>query len=370
MSKTWASLGEEYLLAPEFTSLPHRDDMKRLLAISNHPKYSYRIQAVSVVLAEANEYHARHNMFSRTYTLLDRAKLNEEAWKAYREHQVLKEKYLPGCCEPNLLKNILLRLPNLRSIRVSLTECPFQDPNLYPDTLRQIWATPSTRLLPRVATTERFTNILTAIVSASSVCNIQTLSHDRLPFSFFAQKHLQISFVAIAFQPLTSLSLTIDYTDLPSNLHPVPLFDNLSYCLRLAPKLRTLYLAFRGQKKISISSLLTSLQLNSFRYTELEDLTLEGIAATEKELGLFLTEQKMLKRLRLGGDGVHTWHERPNGGVHLTTGSFRDLFAKVKADLTLEKFELMGDCKGEESGEEWLLEAADDIKNLREYVLD
>ena len=43
-SKAWAFLAEEYLISPSFTTLPHRDDMSRLLAISQHPNFCFRIQ--------------------------------------------------------------------------------------------------------------------------------------------------------------------------------------------------------------------------------------------------------------------------------------------------------------------------------------
>ena len=43
-SKAWAVLGEEYLISDSFTTLPHRDDMSRLLSISQHHKFCFRIQ--------------------------------------------------------------------------------------------------------------------------------------------------------------------------------------------------------------------------------------------------------------------------------------------------------------------------------------
>jgi len=373
-SKRWATLGEDYLLCPGFIVLPYRDDMSRLLSISRHPRLPYRIQSLSLNLGETNEYHARNNIFSRTYMRIDRAKLNEEALVAYKRHQILEEKYISAFSVLPDVKRVLLGLPNLESISVSLTTCPFQDPELYPETLRQIWTTPSARLLPRTATISRFMNLLTAITFASSISTIRTLSHDRLPFEFFDQRPLFTSLIstsATAFQSLTSLNLTVDYKDLYNDSNDsLPTFQNLSYCLRSASKLHTLLLAFQSKNKISISSILASFQEHHFSWPELEALMLEGISTTEEELGDFLVQQTSLRRMRLGGAGVYAWHESVNGGVHLLKGSFQGLFARIEAEMKLEKFELMGDCVGKESGEKWLLDVADKVQNLKEYVLD
>jgi hypothetical protein len=58
-SKAWASLGEEYLIPPVFTSLPHRPDMSRLWNLSQHQKYQHRIRTLVLNFGEINEYHAR-----------------------------------------------------------------------------------------------------------------------------------------------------------------------------------------------------------------------------------------------------------------------------------------------------------------------
>jgi len=63
-------------------------------------------------------------------------------------------------------------------------------------------------------------------------------------------------------------------------------------------------------------------------------------------------------------------HAPPNGGVHLREGRFGGLFERVGRDMRLERFEVMGDLIGLESGEKWILDAVEDVKNLREYVID
>jgi hypothetical protein len=42
----------------------------------------------------------------------------------------------------------------------------------------------------------------------------------------------------------------------------------------------------------------------------------------------------------------------------------------VEKQMRLEKFEVMGDLVGLESGERWILDLNEDVENLREYVTD
>jgi len=89
-SKAWAGIGEEYLVSPKFTSLPHRDDMNRLLAMSSHPKYSYRIESLFFLLGEVNEYHARHNTYFLQYMRDSEewSHTSEEAWARYNQYVI------------------------------------------------------------------------------------------------------------------------------------------------------------------------------------------------------------------------------------------------------------------------------------------
>jgi hypothetical protein len=69
-SKAWGALGEEYLVSPLFTALAHRPDIGRLIALSEHPKFSFRIQKLRFNHGEINEYHARHNTYFLQYDKL------------------------------------------------------------------------------------------------------------------------------------------------------------------------------------------------------------------------------------------------------------------------------------------------------------
>ena len=288
----------------------------------------------------------------------------DETWTAYNGFKALKSQYLPNCCAEPRLTSIFRSLPNLKSLNVTLMTSPFSNQDA--DFLGEIWKIPSTRLLPRVATTERFTAILSSLSSSP----LQSLSHDRLPFEFFAQKPPLITTFARAFRTLTSLNLTLDYSDMPNKLHTIPAFENLSTCLRNAIDLRSFSLTMLGRRKSPISALVISLHLHDFSFPHLHTLKLEGVSCTQSELSTFLTAQNSLKVLQLGGEGLRNKHQPVNGGVHLLEGSFSELFRTVKKGLELEKFGIMGDLRSLEYGEFWLFDDLVLVDDLGEYVTD
>lgn len=370
-SKLWADLGESYLIPPTFFSLSYRDDIHRLNSLSKHPRLRYKVETLKFQHGEINEYHARHNTYFLNYMQDPDIRLEAQSstWNTYGELRARKERYLPGACDGEILLATLGHLPNLKSIEFSLMTYPFQEDD-HPEMLREIWNIPSTRLMPRVATTERFTNLISAVASNTDTLSITNLSHDRLPFEFFAQRPSSIIHMSEAFASLTTLNLDIDYSDMPNNLHSTQAFQNLGLCLNAASQLRSLSLQFFARRKIDISNLLAFFRTTNEVLLHLEHLSLRGIAATEEDLGNFLVKQKSLKSLQLGGLGLKTRHQPPNGGVHLSEGSFRDLFARVKNSLHLESLKLQGDLVGQMSGERWVFDKPEDEKDLWEFVTD
>lgn len=318
-----------------------------------------------------NEYHARHNTYFMLYTRDPEARVAEmnSCWNAYALIREKKDQYLPISCERESLMRVFGGLSNLRVVEVSLMENPFQEE--HPELLRELWTMPSTRNLPRAATTERFTNILAALGANSSTVRIKTLSHDRLPFEFFVQKESTMSLFSPVFESLTTLTLAMDYSDMPNNLHFEQAFQSLAKQLRTASSLQTLDLSFQGRRKIDISPLLSSFQAHNYIFLDLANLTLRGIITTQIGLGDFLVQQKnSLRHVHLGGNGVRGKHQPPNGGVHLSEGNFRGLFARMRCDMKLESLSVQGDLVGLESGERWVLEYVTDEQRLWEYVMD
>ncbi|KAH8659123.1 hypothetical protein BGZ60DRAFT_117908 [Tricladium varicosporioides] len=370
-SKLWSKLGEEYLLSPHFHSLPHRPDLDRLEAISKSPKFCNRIQSLTFNHGEVNEYHARHNTYFLNYMQQTDARVEAQYqfWEQYTILKSLKETYLPAYFDTDRLARILRCLNNVQDIEVTVMTCPFMDED-DPGLLRDIWNIPSTRLLPRLSTTERFTNLLVAVSSNLSVITLKSLRHDRLPFEFFSQKPMLIDQLSSVFSMLTSLNLAIDYSDMPNNLYYAKGFHNLFQFLRTPTALRALSLSFLGRKKLDISPLFSSFQEHGYSFPCLGRLTLQGISACERELGNFIVGQETLNYLQVGGAGLKNRHQPANGGILLMKGTFRTLFERIKSSLSLETFLVQGDLVGSESGERWILEESVPEEDLKEYVTD
>jgi len=354
-SKAWAKIGEEYLLPSTFTTYPYRNDTDRLDSISQHEGLAKQIQKLCFNHGEINEWHARHNTYFLNY-MRNSEEVSEEmaaAWHHYNSLKRLMELYHLNSCSINQLEPIFVRLPCLKSVKISLMNCIFYKED-DPLVLKQIWSIPSTRRVPREATVDRFTNILLALQTNA----ITHLSHDRLPFEFFAQSDDALEKVIRVFQHLTSLRLSIDLSDRPIDTEPgrVRAFKNLSRFLRSTTLLRALELDFHGRRKIDLEPLFSSLRRHEFVFGHLEDLTLREFSSTEFDLGDFLTKQKTLKRLRLGGVGDKPKHHPPCGGVWLEEGSFKGLFERIDGEMELESFLMQGDLLGLGSNESWELE--------------
>lgn len=356
-SKLWATLGEMYLIPPAFTSFPHRNDFSRLQAISQHPVYSTLIRSLTFNLGDVNEYHARHNYYFTTYMRHNEDRLSraEDAWPRYFNLRPLAHLYSSLVCDPDILSQTFSSLPNLTSLFVSLANFPFPDePELA--VLRQIWQIPSTRMLNRVLTTERFTTILETLLPHIAKTNLKRLKHDCLPVEFFAQKQSRIESFGPIFSRMSEIDLALNYSDLPNNLHSANALENLARCLRCAEGLKRLSLTWLGRRKVDVSVLFMALlpqedTKEETYFPKLEYLHLEGLASPlELLVGFVLGLKGSLKDLELGGEGSHAPRQMPNGGVHLVTGRFKDLFervregmAKVEGEDGLERFVVKGD---------------------------
>ncbi|PVH83307.1 hypothetical protein DL98DRAFT_652508 [Cadophora sp. DSE1049] len=362
-SKSWAILGQEYLLAPVFRALPHRPDTLHLKGISSHPAFNHRIHSIHFNHGEVNEYSGRHNSYFLQYLMVPEERLTQQyaTWEAYEHFKQLTNTYLPTSCDETTLTEIFANLPNLTSLKINLMLCPFikWDPNV-PDLLANIWIFPSTRLLPRVATVERMSSIMNAVAANSATLSINSLSHDRLPFEFFFQNQKKMAVISTAFKNLTTLELLLEYSDLPNDTHATQAFANLGKCLRAAPLLKALSLGFQGRRKVDIAPLLDSFAADVYTFPYLSTLQLHGMITTETNLCDFLVRQKpTLTTVTIGGEGVKAVRQPANGGIFLDTGSWKGLVSRLSEELELDKAGacvvfLQGDLKGLESGERWV----------------
>lgn len=280
-----------------------------------------------------------------------------------RRFQNLKKTYAAYYCEPELLNAAIPYLPNLDTIDISLDNCPF-DPT--DEVWPRVWEFPTTRLLQRVLTTQRTTDILLATrplpspnANAKGIQTpinpkILTLTHSRLPLEFFTQPPRTFSSVVNSFTNLRALSLNLDYSPFPNDRYLIESFQGLGRCLSEAFSLQSLSLAYWGQTnpQLNIDVIFGSKtmwkQLHTFRLT--------GVKIVVEDLLGFLHRQKgTIKRLGIGGkgQGINRYgaYETMDFGSRI---GFRDLCHGIRelvADgAILEKFNVMKNLRSTSGG--------------------
>jgi F-box domain len=333
VSPLWALTVREYLIKPTFISLPCRDDSNRLLEISRHPFFAPIIERINFDIGENDDYHAGLGSYF-IHCILDPNITDEDgsaAWTEYSQMEVAKAKYSHGYCNLNTLRRSFKNLPNLKAIDVSTFRCPYTN-NL----LQRIWQIQSSRLLPRAVGSERFTNIL----YAARQLYLESVSHDRLPVQFWAQKTKVLSKVAKAFRNLHTLKICSEYCVNLNSPNDKTLFKRLCFCLRAAPLLRTLHIGFQGAEKPKMNIFECN---GDFTWPHLHTLALKGMIFGQDDLVTFLLRHKSsLKRLRLGGNDDITLRMAVSTGIQLSQGTLRGLVEgiKGKGGLELEKLNM------------------------------
>lgn len=285
----------------------------------------------------------------------------EDAWLRYSSLRVSSLEYTHLICDLKILSEAFRSLPNLSSLSVSMTNFPLpSEPVLA--ILERIWDIPSSRLLRRELAKERFTNILSSILPSVENMKLKNLSHDRLPFEFFAQnKRLMRSMIPI-FHNLTDLRFVLDYSDTPNDLHCAKAFHNISMCLKAAANLQNLNLCFQSRRKVDITLLLKDFLLDApgskYSFPNLRSLHMEGVSSEFHPLAHFLISlAPTLKNLEFGGEGSHGPNQLANGGIHLLDGKFVQLFKKMEEvvkDPSM-RFVIKGDLVEVQGGGSWFL---------------
>lgn len=164
VSKDWSILGEDFLIKPVFHTLPHRDDFKRLLDLSRHPIFEAYVEKVvfncqlshfhnwkydmltQKLVAEMNEYQARHNLYYLNYTrdTETRQQVLSEALKEWKTLDNYKKSFADNYCSSAILKESFENYTGLKSLEIRMTECPFEN-----KLLEKLWDVPVSRHLSR-----------------------------------------------------------------------------------------------------------------------------------------------------------------------------------------------------------------------------
>ncbi|KAL8400040.1 hypothetical protein RB594_000450 [Gaeumannomyces avenae] len=339
-----AEVGEEYLVDPVFRSLPWRDDVKRLHALSGHERLNTAIEALVINFAQMDEHNGRHTSYLQHFYQdpEECSALLHEAWHRYYQAEGCRQDIPAFSSQADLVQEAFARLPNLKDLRVTFTESPHDI-----ESIRQAFRLPGCRKMDR----KQACADLNVLISAVSAANLTSLEIDRLPLELFKVRHSRQHWFesAPALANLTRLNITLDSSEVQMPTTKFRAMNGLGHFLRYAPNIEHLGLGFhnysRPREKYQVW--FGELFGPEFVFGRLTDLKLEGIACDEEDLRSFLARHgPTLRRLRLGGDWVAKLYEPGLGGIHLGRGTFRSFFSSLSRGRllpNLERLHLQGD---------------------------
>ncbi|KAH8681426.1 hypothetical protein BX600DRAFT_429364 [Xylariales sp. PMI_506] len=340
VSTTFAEVGYEYILSPEFTVLGYRNDLDRLHNIALHPQLRGGIQSLVINLSDVDDYDANHAAWSQNFLRLpEERQVNlNRAWGEFRKITESRKMLNEFQSRGDDLTEAFSGLSSLGSIAITFTQCPVDN-----KVLRDVYGVPSCRRMDR----ELACNNLNVIIAALHGISLSSFSVDRFPLELYkVPNHRRHWFThAKSFSSLTRLHLTLDPSGLQGPASAVKAINGLGYILQLPKQLRDLKLAFHPYQTPDSKFAVSFRELlNGFSYPELVDLSLEGISCEEEDLKQFLVQHSStLRRLRLGGRGLAKPYQVSLGGMHLYEGTFRSLFTGLRTKLPkLERLHLEG----------------------------
>jgi hypothetical protein len=366
VSKAWGSLGYEYLIPTSYLAHNHPVDMYRLYATSEDPRLAFRVKSLSIFLGELE----RDQGSSKPIPLNSMFRYSSESGTFVSDLERCLEDFRLGVLfwrdafQLSSLTKAFGSLPSLKHISINIIERPYR-PSFFLDLRHPTWVNPGSRMQLRQPVATNFTDLLTAIAHCPSL-SLESLSHDWVPFEFFSQPGTSICRLSSSFPSLSALTLTIGDTDFGDSQVRADAFTQLAHALANAHNLHKLSLAFEGKLKTDIAPLLAAFATLDVTFRALESLTLENVAVSESELATFLVRHRQLKSVVLGGPGTLGPAARATGGVQLLEWTFEGLVEKVRAEGTVEKFQVMGDMNEISSGRTTFCAELQDIGPLCE----
>lgn len=102
----WANDGLEFLISAKFTVKRHRDDCRRLLALSKHEALEKFVESLEFEMGEVDEYHARHNSYFIQY-MRDPDERDESSGKAWAEYRYVCSYQVMVCDRGETMTDII-----------------------------------------------------------------------------------------------------------------------------------------------------------------------------------------------------------------------------------------------------------------------
>lgn len=131
-SLTLAVATRPYLAQPTFYGYPWRDDVQRLYELTRLAPCAERIRSVCLNFARMDEYRAFHDSFSFFYLIdpeLRGERLNLE-WSTYYAGRRHAATLGESRAEARLVRPALAELSNLKSLRLTWRENPWEGPEM------------------------------------------------------------------------------------------------------------------------------------------------------------------------------------------------------------------------------------------------
>lgn len=327
VSPTLASVGYDYLIAPRFTALGWKDDVKRLHSIASHERLRTSIESVTFLFAKSDEYNASAPKDPWVQKVGAREQKVVSPEDYYRRFPSFSSQ---GC----MVEDALKRLPKLRSVEVVHSEC-LDDANPF--------------LVTKTNSRIEACKKIDVIVAAIRHCALSSLAIDQLPLELFKSPKDRIHRFdcSRSFASLSRLNLVLDVGPRALPQAKLRAVNGLGRVLRLSPDLRHLSLGFVNHANCWEKFYLCFRDLfGDFTFEKLTDLKLEGISCAESDLlSIILRHASTLERLRLGGRGATKVPEGGSmGGITLYEGTWRSFFGSLQGKLPkLKRFHMEGD---------------------------
>ncbi|KAJ8126649.1 hypothetical protein O1611_g6989 [Lasiodiplodia mahajangana] len=353
VNKLFADIGAAYML-PEVTFYMHQEELDRLEAISLHPIFSKQVTSLNyyaeilvspkVTWCEFLRNHKRNIRWNGT--LREKPHQLVAEYKRYSDAVDGQDELMKKKKDIKLLKEILPRFPKLDTLRMSSGHW------LYDEACRVRRKNPLSEFFKRSYMGDVYPegkHQLDALLmaNADSPCALTNLRAGPLHWSFFKRSERELFAMFKPLVNLTSIGLSVSVTlSDHDGAHDDSLFrkcrralakGNMRKILKSLPQLQCMFVEIEDlePEEDGKGAFLGDIIEPGFRWANLKQLTLGGIATNRTELTNVLTLHKDTLRILCLRN------------IALGPTSWRKLLPVIRKHLHLEEACICGDICGE-----------------------
>lgn len=264
VNRAWSHVGRDYLLPALITIRPYRDDINRLLQISQHPYFRTKVQSILYERIEIDDFIFRCHLHIVTAEAKNMRVEFDAAAAAFSKLENMMHLYTDAQQEAEFY-NIFRNLPNLEGVTFVKKDCPFPAGSFG----GRAWMGMANEINQLGDT--GFQHITESLVDAGAKLKHLTLTR----VSFVNMWYESQRFLGHMFVNLQSVKLQIEC---PNTVYDIPLSRELSFNAMLgflasAKGLREIWLGFVSSYPDPLRELPKELEGNV--WPELHTLTLK-----------------------------------------------------------------------------------------------